>query len=294
MLTRMLFLIGLVLCGIAALTGAWPASFSRTARDADSAFVPRSMTLDADIIGSGIDARKLLENALGKLDAAEAVWLSTKIRQTVHSADSSFIAEGFLQRGPHQCARLEMKIVSNVGRSLLVIVSDGEILAQVQKIQGIKPIAVVERLPALEPEALEKSQTARAVFLDRKSCGGPAALLRSIHQHLQSGTLQTGLLNDRPVIHLKVDLDPAKIAAFAAMNLNALSASVYLDAKTLWPLRIEWWGAANAGASRSLAQIDFREPIVGVALTDDECASMFSYAPDGSEHVTEAKRRNGR
>jgi hypothetical protein len=116
-------------------------------------------------------------------------------------------------------------------------------------------------------------------------------LLRSIRQALQTGTLQTGLLHDRPVIHLNGELDPAKVPAFKSMKLTALSASAYFDAKTLWPVRIEWWGADKAGCRRPLAQIEFRDPIVGVPLSDDECARMFSYAPDGSEQVSEFRRR---
>jgi hypothetical protein len=291
MLTRMLFMIGLILCGIVALTGAWPARFSPLARNADSAFLPKIVPLDADIVGSGIDARQLLEKALQKLDAEEAAWLNTKIRQTVHNADSCFVAEGFLQRGPRQCARLELEIVSSGARSRFVVVSDGEILAQVQKTQASRSVAEVVRLPAIESEAAEKSQAVRAAFLDGKNCGGPAALLRPIHQHLKAGTLQTGLLHEHPVIHVKGDLDLGKFPAFADTNLTVFSVSVFLDARTLWPVCIEWWGANGTKAARPLAQIEFREPIIGVPITDDECASMFSYSPNGSEHVTEIKQR---
>jgi len=283
----MLFLTGLVLCGMVALTGAWPASLAPLRHDPEATFLAKAVPLDADIIGSGIDARQLLEKALGKLNAEEAVWLNTKIRQTVYEADSRFVVEGFLQRGPNQCARMEME----VGRSRLVIVSDGDILAHVQKVPGGKVIAAVERLPALTEETHVQDRTAREAFLVAKCCGGPAALLRPIQQHMRNGTLQTGLLQDRPVIQLKADLDPAKISAFSAMKLTALSACLYLDAKTLWPVRIDWTGAEGAKAPRLVRQIEFREPVVGVALDDDACARMFSYHPDGSENVTEVKRR---
>lgn len=291
MLTRMLFLVGLVLCGIVALTGAWPASLSPIARDADSAFVPKAVPLDAEIIGSGIDARQLLTKALAKLGDVKAAWLHTKIRQTVCNADTSIVAEGFLQRGPNQCVRMEMEVVRDGVHSRLVMVSDGEILAQVQKLPGGKPIAVVERLPAVTPEASEKSQAAREAFLDGKSCGGPAALLRPILQHLQAGKLQTGLYHDRPVIQLNADLDPSKILAYSAMKLAALSACVYLDAKTLWPVRIEWWGADNARTARPLANSEFHDPIIGLPLADEASAHMFSYRPDGTEQVSEARPR---
>src|SRR5208282_4270935 len=99
MLTRMLFLLVLILGGGVALMGAWPASLVPVAPDAEAAFVPKVVSLDADMVGSGIDGRQLLEKALERLDAAEAAWLNTKIRQTVYDANTRFVAEGFLQRG---------------------------------------------------------------------------------------------------------------------------------------------------------------------------------------------------
>ena len=200
MLTRMLMLVGLVLCGIAALTGAWPTSFSPMPGNSESAFIPKSVPLDANIVESGIGASQLLEKALGKLDAVEAVWLNMKIRQTVRKADSTFVAEGFLQRGPNQCARLEMEIVTHGAKSRVVVVSDGEMLAQVRKAHGAKAIAEVDRLPALAPETPESLQTARERVPRPKGLrwtGGSAAL----HPHSDPGRHASNGLTRRPSGH---------------------------------------------------------------------------------------------
>src|SRR4051812_5089776 len=111
MLTRILFLLTLALGSTAFLTGAWTGPFATSPRAAEIAFLPQAFALDADIIGSGIDAGQLLQKAMEALAPQRTAWLKTKIRQTMTDGESNFIAEGFLQRGPNHCARLEMDIV---------------------------------------------------------------------------------------------------------------------------------------------------------------------------------------
>src|ERR1019366_9025553 len=101
MLSRLLFLLSLMLGSTVFLTGAWTGTFATSARSPELLFVPGAVLLDADIIGSGIDAHQLLRKALAKLGEPKAAWLKTKIRQTMTDADSNFVAEGFLQRGPN-------------------------------------------------------------------------------------------------------------------------------------------------------------------------------------------------
>ena len=112
-------------------------------------------------------------------------------------------------------------------------------------------------------------------------------LLRSIRQHLTNATLQTGQLTGIDVIEIKGAIDPAKLPMFAAKNLTALRSHVYLDAKTLWPCRVEWWGSHNGSALRQLTAVEYRDPIVGVALSQEECERVFSYHPEGNEQVSE-------
>lgn len=286
MLTRLLFVGGLVLCGIVVLTGAWPGSFASNPPSTETNFVPKTVLIDVAIVGSDVDADSLLKKALAKLENDDAVWMNTKIRQTMQDGQVSFVAEGTLQRGPNQCARLELDVTTRGVRSHVTTVCDGQTIAQVHKLPGAKPSAEVLKLPALTEAMPPPIRAAREDVLTDKSCGGPIAVLRSIEQHLRGATLQTGLLGETPVIQLNGDIDPAKLPIFAALNLKSLHAHVYLDAGTLWPRRIEWWGA-DKGPKRQLMAIEFRDPIVGVPLSHEECEQMFSYRPDGDEHVTE-------
>jgi hypothetical protein len=55
---------------------------------------------------------------------------------------------------------------------------------------------------------------------------------------------------------------------------------LYLDAQTLWPGRVEWWGPAAPGGGEVLvAQVEFRNPVVNRPLTAEVCARLFAFEP---------------
>jgi hypothetical protein len=280
MLTRILFLATLVLSGTVFLTGAWSGSFTPAPPVSEVSFAPQTVPLDADIVGSGVNADGLLAKAMEKLAPQRTAWLKTKIRQTVNDGDTSFRAEGALQRGPNHCVRLEMDVVRDGACGHMVIVSDGELLAQVRRAGRMTPIARLERLPAASAEKSEADAAACEALLAAKGCGGPLALLGQFRRRLKNGKLQTGLLDGQPVIQIKGNLDPA------APKTPAQVGYAYLDAKTLWPHRLEWWNEDNAHAPRPIVQIEFLEPEINRELSLEECARVFSYQPGGNEKVS--------
>ena len=279
MMTRILFLLSLVLGSTILLTGAWTGSLSNPPQQAEPAFVPQALPLEADIIGSGVDARQLLQKALEKLDPQRTAWLKTKIRQTMTDADSNFVAEGFLQRGPNHCAHLEMDIVTGGKQGRLLIVSDGEIIAQVSEVPGADPTTDVANFPNAVEGSPSKKLAVKEKFLCGKSCGGPGALLELLQPHLQNARLQTGILHKTPVIQIKGDLNANWASANVGTKTPVQQACVYLDAKTLWPQRIEWWGVDMTNSPRRVLCIEFLEPEFLRELSIDECVRMFSYKP---------------
>jgi hypothetical protein len=96
-----------------------------------------------------------------------------------------------------------------------------------------------------------------------------------MHSQLKNGTLQTGLLNDMPVIRIKGDIDAD--AAAISTAVAPLHGYIYLHAKTLWPERVEWCGADSGGVMRPILRIEFLEPEVQRALNVEECVRTFSY-----------------
>lgn len=270
MLTRILFLLSLALGCIILLTGAWTGSFTSSLPNSDVAFIAQPVPLDADTIGSGIDAKQLLQKALEKLDPKRSPWLKTKIRQTTTDAGSSFVAEGFLQRGPNYCARLQMTIGME-GR--LLVVSDGERVAVERKTPGEKPALEVTNM-------LDDESAAKDAMLCSKSCGGPQTLLEQLNRHLQDAKLQTGLLQDVPVIQIKGDLSPDAMPVCTGAMIPVRHAYIYLDAKTLWPHRLEWHGVDKTNTLRLILRMEFLEPETNRELSVEECTRLFSYHPE--------------
>lgn len=214
---------------------------------------------------------------MDRLSRHESGWLSTKIRQSCHDGQNTFTAEGFLQRGPNHCARLELAVHGGASCGSLVIVSDGERIVHVERCPEAAPVAVIETIPAT-PQDHRKGDE----FLASKCCGGPLAHLRVLREHLRNPKAQTGSLNGEPVIQIEGTVATASVPALAHLKADTLAATVYLDAKTLWPRRIEWHGSGER-----FSQIEFIDGSVGAELDLDECARVFSYVPTGTEQVTE-------
>lgn len=269
MLTRLLFLSALLLTTLVFLTGAWPGPTPSFMCPAQSSLTTQPVSRDAGHASLSRDAKDVLRKAVEKLSPERAPWLKTKIRQTMTGAESRFVAEGFLQRGPNHCVRLEMSIVTEGQSSRLIVVSDGEMIAEARLFAQQKPIVVVERLPA-------DGGAAKDQFLAVKGCGGPCALLEQLHRQILNASLQTGVLGDKPVIRVRGDLAPGQ-GGNDAVPASARSCCVDLDANTLWPHRLEWHGLAPGNA---LLRIEFLDPELGRELSTEECLRLFSYRPD--------------
>ena len=270
MLTRMLLLITTLMGGLGLLTGAWPSPFL-SPQNAESGFVPQSFPLDADIVGSGIGAPELLEKALAKLDWKQVTWLRTKIRQTMSDPESNFVADGFLQRGPGHCAHLELDINTQGSKARLLVISDGTTVASVRETPNAKPNVTVHALPAIENPAIKHE------FLRALNCDGPSASLKDILAHLRDGKLQTGLLGNRRVIQItgQFEADTTR----AGGSIPARHCHVYLDAQTLWPCQIEWWGQDEHQRMKAIMRVEYADEQINRELPMSECAKLFSYQP---------------
>ncbi len=253
-LLPILFFIGVTVF----LSGAWT-GFARPAPEiADSDYSPQSITLDCDALGSEVTATELLDKAIATL--ACATWLKTTIKQAMIAPDSNCCADGVLQLGPNHCARLELKVRTAGIVSNLLIVSDGGVSAEEQTIGEGAAVLVCELLP----------EDGKEQHLAVKCCGGPRAVLRELRGSLHNLKLQTGILNGDPVIQLHGD-----VAASARPMRNC---SVFLDAKTLWPHRVEW-----RSQSQHVMRIEFCDPKVNQQLSLAECERIFSYQPTGAK-----------
>jgi len=267
MLTRLLLLTSVLGGGLVFLSGAWPGPFTPPSQNANSGFVPQTFSIDPAIIGSGIHANELLQKALEKLDPNRTTWLRTKIRQTMSDPESRFTAEGFLQRGPNHCAHLEMVIDTNGSKARLLVVSDGTTIASVREVVGTEPTATVHAFPE------SSDPSVKAEFLRSMNCNGPTASLRDVLAQLRDAKLQTGMLHDRRVIQIAGEFGSA------TASIAVRSCQVYLDAETLWPCRIEWFGVDAGNRVVPIMRVEYLDPEINQELSLAECAKLFSYQP---------------
>jgi len=281
MLNKALVVLSIMLVGAFVLGIAWPGSFAPAPKPTESAFHPQTVELDGLRGGVALNAKQMLDQALERLAPERTIWLKTKIRQTLTDSKTSFTAEGTLQRGPGNGARLEMDIVTNGNSSKLLLVSDGKLLAEVRTLPNRPP---VEQITALQPEG---QPPPIPVDLGPLGCGGPAVLLEQFRQRLHDAKLQTGLLHGVGVVQIKGDFNAEKLPALTSTSIPVRVACVYLDAKTLAPIQFEWWGMEKDQSLRHLLQIEFPDLELNHELPAAECERLFSYHPQGNVGVVE-------
>lgn len=269
MSSRWILLSPLIVGGALALPGAWPTPPADPAAPAAPAFVAQPIPLDRAVVGTETTGAQLLDRVLAALAPGRVTWLRTKVWQKMIDAGAEFTAEGTLVRGPGGCARLDVAIrVGDGAGGRTLRVSDGHALAEVLHHDGAEPKVTAHLLPAGAAE--------RDVFLRDHGCGGPIALVKGLRQRLREMRLETGLLWSRPAIRVRGKLD----AAQAPGETPAESACVYLDAQTLWPHRLEWWGQGGKDGPRLVLQMEFRDPELNRAPSLQECVRLFSYRPE--------------
>jgi hypothetical protein len=247
MLIRTALLFALLAVSTTILTGAWFGTAPPPPPSVPFGFSPQDVKLDKSL--AGMDAQTVLDLAIKRLDAD---WLRAKLRQS----SNQFVAEGFVQCGPNQCMRLEMEVQCKSSRGKWTLVSDGVVLAKVRNMPDAPDSIHVETLPSSPAE--------RLAVLANQGGGGPLALLRSARSQLKDASLQTGILGQHAVIQIRG-------------NAKSEPMSIYLDARTLLPIRVE----------TSNLQIEFAEFELGRELPAAECARVFSYHPTGNEQVTQ-------
>lgn len=260
------------LAGIALfLTGALDRPVPEAAQPAAPAFAPQPLPL----VQGGGDPARLLDSALDRLSPARLSWLRVRLWQQMTDSEVRFESEGTLQIGPRHCARLDLRVLAGPRASRLLVVSDGHALAHVLQPDGEAPVVTSQLLAPPPPAVPTKSPTE---LLRAKGCGGPHPLLKELRAKLRDLTAQTGLWQNRPTVRLK-GLLAERLQGEAATAVVADFCYVYLDAQSLWPHRVEWWGTDKKQNLRPLLQLEFRDAELNRELSLPECVREFSYQP---------------
>lgn len=256
----------LTCAGVCLLAGALRNPVARSRPSASRAPLDFGKLRDA---GPDPAARQAVEQALARLEEPGRQWLQAAVWLRSHVPGLSYEAKGVYLKAPGGRYRLEAR--TRRGRAAgtsFVSVSDGRERWQATR-AGAGGYREVRRLRA--GEAAPAGQ-----FV-----AGADPLLRSLHAHL-SWVRREGKGADVVVTgvwHAGLRDALAPPASPWPANLPRACRVALRDG---WPGRIEWWGpVAEGGEDRLLIELEFREPVWGSRLPEEECGRLFTF--DGAD-----------
>jgi hypothetical protein len=254
-------------------------------------------------------ANQLLDQALSR---QTPTWLEVGLWQQVTVQGFVSEVEGRYLSGPNRRFRLDLATRHGGTEGKLLILSDGQYLWQATRIggqgwTGASKVDLSEVGDVIPGQALTG-------YLHSQAGGGPAALLAHLRKRLtwvrremvmRQGLLLAKLTGTWTQAAL-ADLKPANAAGGNRPSLDASlrvadrvrdwpsglprQCRLYLDGKTLWPYRLEWWGPDPPQPGEALLmEMEWRQPVVNRPLSAAQCAQVFTWpggdVPDATEEV---------
>jgi hypothetical protein len=232
-------------------------------------------------------AERCLELALDALKADRIDWLETAIWQKVQLPGYTYEAEGTYRLAPGQRFRMEMHTHAGGSEGTLLMVSDGRDLWQAER-PGEGAWENVTRLNLEEVFAAMNGPSAaqlRDEFLQRPHFQGMTPLLRALRNRLVWARGEVIRKAGRESLHLVGVWSHEEASKRAAPDEPwpaglPRQCHLYLDGRTYWPQRVEWWGPnAVRGVDRLLVQMEFRDPVFNRPLSADVCRKLFAFQP---------------
>ncbi len=247
----------------------------------ESAFRAAPVALGPDVAPLVADPAGLLGQAIDRLAPARVAWLRVDLWQRMTAGDVAYESTGTLQLGPKQCARLDVAVQTSGAAARWLVVSDGRAYVHVVKLGDDAPVVTSRLFIPDDPDpALPAPRPAGEALIDL-GCGGPHAVLKDLRSRLRATAAQTGHWRGHAVVCVSGRLDSAQAVPAAGTAAAADFCYLYLDAQTLWPARIEWWGPDARRVSRPMLEMEFRDPHVNEPLSLPDCIRTFSYQPEG-------------
>ncbi|MCI0378436.1 MAG: hypothetical protein L0215_12575 [Gemmataceae bacterium] len=267
-------------CSLVLLAGTWSSPDSLSSPPPQESFVAQAVQLPPTL--DGLSADQVMLQATAAFGSDRVQWLHARLWQEFRDEHIAFIAEGRLLLGPKHCARLEMTLRTGAAQSEILVVSDGYALAR-----ALEGQVESQSLTGLEEQEI-------AAILCEKGCGGPPGLLADLKARMIDVQMDTGQWKGQDVIRLQGNLNEPVGQGAGAAELPAADRKrvprrvcLFLDAQTLWPIRVEQWISRAEvpslseprplGSGTLVWQIEFREPRLNSALSDTECIREFTF-----------------
>ena len=193
----------------------------------------------------------------------------------------TFQAEGRYVAGPEHRLRLDLQVRTGNVTNHFQVVSDGQELWQIEQRgragPGVTRVSLGPVLEALNRSGISAQR--REEFYRDQMFAGPSALLNSLRPGTTFVRQEAQHWNGRDVLVLTGDRDPpAREQAWPEFLPH--HCRLFLDARSLWLHRLEWWGPMSSDArDRLLLEIEFRDPVLGRAVAEE----VFRYQPGQSK-----------
>lgn len=274
-----IFLISLALVIPVALA----AALSRqTAQSVGSASLPPpALVFHADPL-----AQQAFDNALRALDRNRSGWMEMTLWQHVHLPEFPLQAEGIYLAGPERRLHLNLKVNFGGTSGRMETVCDGSTLWETLRLgnDGKKTVRKVELKN--ERDALQAAEEGNAIYR-KQAFTGILPLMQEFQRLLIFTHKEDLRWQDRPVVRLDAVWSPAAdrgirpSPAHAWPMFQPRQCRIYLDARTSWPHRLEWWGPARTLHEDALLfEMEFRNPRWNVAMSLERRARVFQFNPD--------------
>ncbi len=229
------------------------------------------------------EAARLLAAAAEAYSPPRLVWAEMALWQKVWDDGEIYEVRGRYLGAPGHRLRLELKTRAGRTDGQLTVISDGAVLSIARRFGNDAPPIGRLALPVPEPPAgVETVAAARDEMLRDQALLGVGPLVKALRERLRAPARENVRWNGLEVIRITGAWpeDPGKLARvpdWQRPRYPARLCSIYLDAKTLWPHRIEWWGGEKAqDRAVLLLEMEFRDPILNRPLTPEQCTREFT------------------
>jgi hypothetical protein len=246
------------------------------------------------------EATKTLEQALELIDPTKRLgWIETKVWQQADVQGLRFQAEGRYLAAPNNRLRLDLKVRVGGTDGEMQVVSDGSTVWQALKAGSgervvtrweLKKVLDTLTAPGTMPQLREE-------FFRGQMFAGAAPLLENLQKQMTFTKQEPARWNNQDVLKLTGVWSSDVVKAITAQPdqwpyFLPRTCHLYLDTKTLWPYRLEWWGPSPPQPQDGLLlEMEFREPKLHKAdePTPPGFADAFKFEAGKSQVVDQTK-----
>lgn len=208
-------------------------------------------------------AVKALDEAIHRFEPERLGWLETQLWEVVHLQGLRLTAKGRYVVGPEYHLRLDLKLDLGEASGELQFLSDGASLWESLRVGSTTRASKVQLdkvLAALKAPAT--SNDIRKEYLQARSFLGVVPLLTALKERVVFIRAESHVSwHGQPMQRLTGVWSPAQgVPPPERTPFLPDQCVLYLDAKTHWPARLEWWGFAPPRPGESLlVELEFRD-----------------------------------